>query len=484
VKPKVLIIDDEKNILQQMRWALEADYQVLTAANESEAMESFQSERPPVITLDLSLDPHAPADLAGLWLLEQILAQEPSTRVIVVTGNSNESNALRAVRMGAFDYYKKPILLDELKVTIKRAHHIHQLQERLRAPLSPSGQGFYGLIGASKSMQEIYRFIDRVALSDISVLICGESGTGKELVAHAIHQRSLRKDNPFIVVNCGAIPENLLESELFGHEKGAFTGAYAQKKGKFELAHTGTLFLDEIGELAPSLQVKLLRVLQDRKIERIGGNQQIELDVRIIAATNRDLKKDMENQLFREDLYYRLKVVPLTIPPLRERREDILPLAQYFLEKHCGENRKPPISLSAEGQTKLIAYSWPGNVRELENLIHRAVVLTSHSTLTPNDLGFSIEQPTHDVNLKYAKKAMEVEYVRKALTKNKGIISRSARDLGISRVNLYDLIAKYAISLREFKKSRTQRQTAKEHTRSESKQDHGRETGVTQIGNT
>jgi two-component system NtrC family response regulator len=471
LKSKILIVDDEKDILTQMRRALEESYEVLTAVSKGEALATFQREKPSVVTLDLSLDSQAPGDIGGLRLLEQMLAQEPLTRVIIVTDNDNDGDALQAVRLGAFDYYSKPIILDELKVMIKRALHIHQLQKQLQTACSVSECGFHGLVGVSKSMQHIYDCIEQVALSDISVLICGESGTGKELVAHAIHQRSLRRNNPFIVVNCGAIPETLLESELFGHEKGAFTGAYAQKKGKFELAHTGTLFLDEIGELVPSLQVKLLRFLQDRKIERVGSNQQIELDVRIIAATNRDLKKDMESRAFREDLYYRLKVVPLTIPPLRERKEDILPLAQYFLHKHCREHRKPLIPFSPDAERKLLAYWWPGNVRELENLINRAVVLASQSVINPNDLGFHADQPAQDVNLKYARKAMEADYVRRALLKNKGIISRAARDLGISRVNLYELIAKYMINLEEFKRLSPQRQSAKQQAL-EAKENH------------
>jgi two-component system NtrC family response regulator len=342
---------------------------------------------------------------------------------------------------------------------VKRALHIHALQKRLQISHQPWGQDFHGLTGVSKIMQEIYRFIERVALSDVSVLICGESGTGKELVAHAIHQNSPRKENPFIVVNCAAIPDTLLESELFGHEKGAFTGAYAQKKGKFELAHTGTLFLDEIGELAPPLQVKLLRFLQDRSIERIGGNQKIHLDVRIIAATNRDLKKEMDNNVFREDLYYRLKVVPITIPPLCERREDILPLAHHFLQKYGREHRKSQLRISPEAEQRLLSYSWPGNVRELENLINRAIVLTNGPILTPRDLGFQLEKSGDDFNLKEAKRAIEIEYVRKALLRSRGIVSRAAKELGISRVNLYELMAKYGIPIEEFKSGAAMAQT-------------------------
>jgi two-component system NtrC family response regulator len=451
VKTKLLLVDDEEPILNQMRCALETDYEVFVASNEIDAMAIFERERMAVVTLDLSLNPGNLADLGGFRLLERMLAHEPSTRVIVITGNNEQATALHAVGRGACDYYSKPIRLEELKVIIQRAYHIHQLHQRLRQSCPGSGNEFHGIIGNSRSMQDIFRFIERVALSDISVLISGESGTGKELVAHAIHRQSQRKDNPFVVVNCGAIPENLLESELFGHEKGAFTGAYAQKRGKFELAHTGTLFLDEIGELVPSLQVKLLRFLQDRKIERIAGREPIDLDVRIIAATNRDLKKDMENRLFREDLYYRLKVVPLDIPPLRDRREDIVPLAQYFLKKYCRENRKPLISLSSEAETALSLHPWPGNVRELENVIGRAVVLSSHALLRPSDLGLKLDRGLTDVNLKFAKTALEIDYIKRALSRNNGVVSRAARDLGISRVNLYELIDRYNIRVQEFK---------------------------------
>ena len=454
MKSRILLVDDEENLLKQMRWALDSDYDVLTASNENDAITTFESERPPVVTVDLSLNRENPSDLGGLRLVEKFLTQEPATRVIVITGNDDDTNALRAVRLGAFDYYCKPIRLEEIKVMIQRALHTHHIHQRLHNSYSVSSDGFQGIMGQSKSMQEVFKFIERVAPSDISVLISGESGTGKEMVAEAIHQRSPRKDNPFIAVNCGAIPENLLESELFGYEKGAFTGAYTQKRGKFELAHTGTLFLDEIGELVPSLQVKLLRFLQDRKIDRVGGNQSLELDVRIVAATNRDLKKDMENHVFREDLYYRLKVVPMEIPPLRKRREDIVPLAQYFLKKYCQEHHKPLITLSSEAEGVLLAQPWPGNVRELENLISRAVVLSTRPVLQPTDLGFGLESVPSEVNLKFAKKAIELDFVKKALSKNKGIVSRAARELGISRVNLYELIEKYSIQVQEYKVNR------------------------------
>lgn len=449
-------MDDEELILQQMRMAFETDYDVLTSFNEGDALATFERERPPVVTLDLSLKRNNPSDLGGLRLVEQFLILEPTTRIIVITGNNDEANALRAVRCGAFDYYTKPISLEYLSVMIQRALHIHDLQKKLQQQSHlDTGSTFQGMIGKSKRMQGIFRFVERVASSDISILICGESGTGKEVVAHAIHQQSQRKDNPFVVVNCGAIPENLLESELFGHERGAFTGAHAQKRGKFELANGGTLFLDEIGELVPSLQVKLLRFLQDRRIERVGGSAPIELDVRIIAATNRDLEKDVGNRVFREDLYYRLKVVPLELPPLRDRKDDIILLAEYFLSKSCREYREHPKTLATAAEGALLMHTWPGNVRELENLISRAVVLSPHNALNPSDLGFASEHLATDVNLKVAKKAIEIDFVKKALSRNRGIVSRAARDLGISRVNLYELVQKYSIRIQEYKPKNT-----------------------------
>lgn len=457
LKSKIFLVDDEEVILQQMRVAFEADYNVLTSSSEKEALETFERERPAVVTLDLSLKPHDPTDLGGMRLVEQFLALEPATRVIVITGNNDEINALRAVRSGAFDYYTKPIRLEDLSVMIQRAARTHELQKKLQQSRLGTDDMFQGMIGKSKRMQDVFRFVERVASSDISILICGESGTGKDVVAHAIHQQSQRKNNPFVVVNCGAIPENLLESELFGHEKGSFTGAHAQKRGKLESANGGTLFLDEIGELMPALQVKLLRFLQDRRIERVGGSTPIELDVRIIAATNRDLEKDVGNRVFREDLYYRLKVIPLELPPLRERKDDIIPLAEYFLDKSCREHRKHPKTLSTIAEAALSMHTWPGNVRELENLISRAVVLSSHSALSPRDFGFASDHIPTDVNLKFAKKALEIDFVKKALSRNKGIVSRAARDLGISRVNLYELIQKYSIRIQEFKSTNTNR---------------------------
>jgi two-component system, NtrC family, response regulator len=454
LKAKILLVDDEEALLGQMRQALDGDYEILTCLNEEDALRTFQREKPPVVVLDLSLMPRDPSDLGGLRLLEQMLAREPSTRVIMLTGNNQDANALRAVRLGAWDFYTKPVRLDELKVMLRRALHIHRLQRRLQHADSDSAAAFHGVVGQSPQMRQVLRFIERVAASDITVLISGESGTGKEVVAHAIHQHSSRRNQPFVVVNCGATSDSLLESELFGHEKGAFTEAHAAKLGKFEAAQGGTLFFDEIGELTPVLQVKLLHFLQDRKIEKLGGTRTSELDVRIIAATHRELKQDVENHVFREDLYYGLMVAAVELPPLRERQEDIIPLARFFLQKYCLKHRKPPMMFSPEAESALLAHAWPGNIRELENVISRSVALNPRPVLLPADLGVAPQQTPMEVNLKFAKQAMEQDFVKKALTKNRGIVSRAARELGISRVNLYDLMQKYGIKLDEFKARR------------------------------
>jgi len=451
VKPKILLVDDEELILKHLRSALVSEYSVFTASIEGDAMSIYEKERPPVVTLDLTLNPPDATDLGGLRLLEQILSEDPSTRVIVLTGHNDDSTALRAIRLGAFDYYTKPVRLDELKVMINRGVHLHRLLHKAQQVNQTLGNGFPGIVGTSAAMKELRRTIDRIAASDASVLIRGESGTGKEFVAHAIHLKSRRKANPFIVVNCAAIPENLLEGELFGRDAGPFIAVHTKQRGKLELAHTGTLFLDEIGELAPSLQVKLLRFLRDRKIERLGAIAPMTIDTRIITASNRDLKRDVKNHVFREDLYYSLNVVAIDLPPLRERKEDVVPLAQYFLQKFCQEYAKPPMALSAEVEGALLAHPWPGNIRELENLISRSVVLNSTAVLEPGDLGFVPEPSATDVNLKFAKKAIEMDFVNKALSRNHGVVSRAARELGISRVNLYELIEKYNIRLQEFK---------------------------------
>lgn len=451
-KPKILVIDDDEPIRTQMKWALIQDYDLFLAKDGSEALQLIKKEAPALVTLDLGLPPTPEDTVEGIRVLEQILEIEPSTKVIVVTGNPDKSAALKAISLGAHDFFTKPIDLSELKAILKRACYVHSLEKECQSLQKQIHQQFSDMIGSSGRMQEIFSTIKKVSTTDVPVLITGESGTGKELVARAIHSNSTRSTRPFIPINCGAIPENLLESELFGHEKGAFTGAHAQRKGKVELADQGTLFLDEIGEMPLQLQVKLLRFLQDYRIERVGGREELELDVRVIAATNKDLKKQIDEGRFREDLYYRLAVVTIEMPALRERSSDTLLLARFFLQKFSnGASKK----LSQKAIDAIGAYNWPGNVRELENRIRRAVTLAEDNTITPFDLGLGSELDRTEgapgaplgLNMKKAVEELEIKLINAAILKNDRNISKAAEDLGLSRPTLYSLLKKYGITL-------------------------------------
>ena len=331
---KILVVDDEEPIRNQMKWALSRDYEVLVAGDVNSAMKAIGKEKPDIIMLDISLTPDMGTGTEGIALLQAILSQDDTIKVIMITGNDTRENARKCVALGAYDFYSKPIDVEEIKITIKRAIHIQSLERenrRLQEDLERA-QEFREIISSCEEMDEVLETVRRVSTTDVTVLIQGESGTGKELVARAIHYNSTRKDKPFVPVNCGAIAENLLESELFGHEKGAFTDAYAQKRGRLELAQNGTVFLDEIAELTPKLQVKLLRFLQEREIERVGGEERIQLNVRVIAASNRNIEEELKKGQFREDLYYRLNVISISLPPLRERGEDVIILANAFLK--------------------------------------------------------------------------------------------------------------------------------------------------------
>ena len=386
-KQKLLIVDDDEDLRTQMKWALAQDYEVLLAEDRQSAAAVMRKEKPAVVTLDLGLPPLPAGVEEGFAALDEILNEHGQTKVIIITGRGEKENALRAVEKGAYDFFYKPIQLDELKVVLRRAFHLSQLEREQRALQQRlSGDTFEGMLGTCGKMQEVFSVIRKVATTDAPVLIMGESGTGKELVARAMHRLSVRQANPFIVINCGAIPENLLESELFGHEKGAFTGAHIQRKGRFEMAEGGTLFLDEIGELPLTLQVKLLRFLQERVVERVGGREQIEVDTRVVAATNRDLKEAMKDGSFREDLYFRLGVILISLPPLREREGDVILLAKAFLERYADENRKKIKGFTDQAIDAIEQYAWPGNVRELENRIKRAVIMAEGTKITPVDL--------------------------------------------------------------------------------------------------
>lgn len=460
---KLLIIDDSGEIRKQLKWGLGKEYKVLLAENVESAMDLFQTHRPKVVTLDLGLPPDADGVTEGFRCLDDLLSMQPTTKVIVLSGNEERANALKAVHAGAYDFYQKPIVLDELKVILSRAFHLAELEKenlRLQSSVYGDAQGVNGILGQCPQMESIFQTIRKVAAADIPVMVLGESGTGKEMVARAIHLQSLRKDGPFIPINCGAIPENLLESELFGHEKGAFTGAQTRVQGKVEFAQGGTLFLDEIGEMPALLQVKILRFLQEKVIQRVGGREDIVVDARIIAATNVNIEDAIKSGNFREDLYYRLGVISCDLPPLRERDDDIDLLANYFLQKFSGEFQKKVRGFSTAAMAILRQYEWPGNVRELENKVKRAVVMADTAIVEPWDLGFEAKhQPgedeesnelPHELNvagmtLKEARSRVERELLVSSIEQNKGNIVKTAEALSVSRPTLYDLLKKHGL---------------------------------------
>ena len=447
-KPVLLIVEDDETIRTQMRWALADDYDVVLAGDRRGAMDHIRAKRPPLILLDLGLPPAPRQGEEGLKVLGEILAFDRDAKVIVVTGNQERENALRAIGQGAFDYFLKPADIDELKTVLRRALHIASLEKesaaaRDRAPRQP----FEEIIGQSAPMQKIFEMVRKVSAIDVSVLIQGESGTGKELIGRAIHRISGRKDASFVPINCGAIPENLLESELFGYEKGAFTGADSQKRGKIEYAAGGTLFLDEIGELPLPLQVKLLRFLQEHAIERVGGRAAIPVDVRVVAATNRDLRSEIGEGRFREDLYYRLGVITLTVPPLRDRGDDAVILARAFLHAFGENYGKAVKGFHADALDAIASYAWPGNVRELENKVKRAVIVAEGKLIGVEDLELEVSQSSAAIkSLRQFRDETEEYHVKKALEKHDGNISKAAREVGVSRPTFYDLMRRYRLS--------------------------------------
>lgn len=456
---KLLIIDDNEEIRKQLKWALAKDYKVLTAGDGKEGASLFKTHQPKVVTLDLGLPPQPEGTEEGFKCLEAVLTERSSTKVIIISGNDERENTLKAVKMGAYDFYQKPIDPNEIKVVIKRAFHLYDIEEenrKLHLALIEKNASGAQMMGQCPKMLEVGSTIRKIASSDVSVLITGESGTGKELVSRAIHSMSMRKDGPFVPINCGAIPENLLESELFGHEKGAYTGAHAQVMGRVEYANKGTLFLDEIGELPASLQVKILRFLQEKTIQRVGGRDDIQVDARILAATNIDMAKAIQERAFREDLYYRLGVITINLPPLRERGEDIMLLSNLFLSRFSEMVGKKSKGFSQATVELLETYDWPGNIRELENRVQRAVLMSDSHMIEPNDLGFT-EKPESKrifvqnkndkpMTLKDVRGRVEIESVRSAIERNRGNIARAAEELGVSRPTLYELIKKHGLA--------------------------------------
>ena len=452
---KILVVDDDRNQCMMLGKILELEgYRVVTDERALDALDRVKKERFDLVLSDLRMP-----DLSGLELLQKMREAKIDTPLVIMTAFGSLESAIQSLRDGVYDYVTKPINLEELMATLNRAFEMHKLREEnraLRQQIS-AREGLREIIGRSAQMQRLMESIDMVAPSDATILIESESGTGKELVAEAIHAKSPRAERPLVKVNCGAIPENLLEDELFGHEKGAFTGAESRRRGRFEMADGGTVFLDEIGEMPTHLQVKLLRVLQERRFERLGGSQTISVDVRVIAATNMDLEQAVTEGRFREDLYYRINVVQLQLPPLRERREDVLLLASYFLKRFCEQNDKPIKTLSNDAEQQLLEYSWPGNVRELENCMERAVIMGRGDEIGVDDLQFGGRQAATTPQDKdslldglfeesLSLSDVEKELIRKALEKTAGNQSKAAELLGLTRRTLQYRIEKYGLS--------------------------------------
>ncbi len=447
MNPKLLIVDDDEEIRTQMKWALAGDYDIVLAEDRASAIETFQTVRPLVVLLDLGLPPHPGDPDEGLATLSELLVLERLAKIVIITGQGEKGIALRAIGAGAYDFMVKPVDTEELKLLVRRGFHVASLEVEYRQMQQMlGGNAFAGMMGASPAIRAVFDSIRKVATTEAPVLLLGESGTGKEMAARAIHDSSARKNGPFIAINCSAIPETLLESELFGHEKGSFTGAHAQRKGRFEMANGGTLFLDEIGEIPLGLQVKLLRFLQEQCIERVGGRQPIQIDTRIVTATNSDLKKGMMAGTFREDLYYRLAVVQVVLPPLREREGDIRLLGQFFLQRFGAQANKTGLAFDQEALRTLDRHPWPGNVRQLENCVRRAVIMCEGKRLTVQDLELAPADQGITANLKDARENLERDMIQNALRKHSGKIAPAASELGVSRPTLYDLMDKLGIA--------------------------------------
>ena len=449
---RLLIIEDEPSVAKQLKWGLSKDYDIAIASNPKRARALLASGAYPVATLDLGLPPHPDTPTEGFNLLEELPSLSPHAKLIVITGNDEEENAVRAISLGAADFCAKPIDLKLLKIILSRTFRIYELEEVNRR-LQLEGKescSLCGMLGVSPAMNKLFNLIRQVATTDYPVLITGESGVGKEMVAQALYALSNRSQRPFVAINCGAIPENLLETELFGHEKGAFTGAVKHKLGKFKYADRGTVFLDEIGELPLLLQVKILRVLQEGTIEPLGTPETVSINVRIIASTNVNLKQAVDEGKFREDLYYRLNVVPIRVPPLRDRPEDILLLAHHFLQEELQKLHRSQVTLSPTAIVALTSHSWPGNVRELQNRVRRALSIDTDRVITPSDLDLeeSCEKDKTQkvLPLKLVRERAEIQAIRKAMALTGNNISKAARLLEISRPTLHDLFKKHQIT--------------------------------------
>ncbi len=444
LKP-LLVVEDNPGLQKQLKWSFEG-YTVFIAGDRPSALEQLKAHRPPVVTLDLGLPPDPANATEGLSALREILEYAPHTKVIVVTGNDDRSTALEAISQGAYDFYQKPIEPEILSLIVDRAYALYELeQENRELQKHESASPLDGIVGSSKQMMKVCRLVEKVGPAEATSLVLGESGTGKELIAKALHNLSSRKNKPFVALNCAAIPENLLESELFGYEKGAFTGAVKQTPGKIEATDGGTFFLDEIGDMPMSLQAKMLRFLQERVVERIGGRASIPVDVRIICATHHNIQNLITEGLFREDLYFRISEIVIDLPALRDREGDKLLLAQTFLDTISAHNGKTFKGFTDNARAAIDSYSWPGNVREMENKIKRAVVLAEGKKITPDDLGFDEEEQSVSLDLRKERERVESELIMRALTIHDNNVSHAAAALGISRPSLYSLVKKLGL---------------------------------------
>jgi two-component system NtrC family response regulator len=447
-KPCLLIVEDDEGLQRQLRWAYD-DYEVVSAVDRASAIDALRLHEPAVVTLDLGLPPDADGVSEGFATLTEILALKPDTKVIIASGHGARESALRAIAGGAYDFYQKPVDIDELGLIVQRAFHLHAI-ERENVRMAQGGgntpDALGGLITNAPEMLKVARTIERVAPADVSVMLLGASGTGKELLAQGLHRSSPRRNGAFVAINCAAIPENLLEAELFGYEKGAYTGALKTTEGKIELAAGGTLFLDEVGDIPLPLQVKLLRFLQERVIERIGGRKAIPIDTRVVCATHQNLEAMIAEGRFRDDLYYRLAEIVIRIPSLAERHGDVTLLARHFAQRFAASLNPQVRGLSPDALTALNDWKWPGNVRELENRIKRAVIMADGKLITAADLDLGDQQEDGIfLNLKAARETADRKAIRQALARTENNISNTAKLLGISRPTLYDLLKQYGL---------------------------------------
>jgi putative PEP-CTERM system response regulator len=445
-KRKLLVVEDDPGLQRQLRWALDA-FEVIVAADREMALTQLRRHQPAVATMDLGLPPEADGATEGMALLRQMIAIAPDIKVIVLSGNQDRGNVLKAIALGAYDFHQKPMEPDLLRLMAERAFFLHMVQQDNRRMLQTAADSpLAGIITRDPGMLRVCRSVEKVAPSSATVMLLGASGCGKEVLARGLHRLSARHDKRYVAINCAAIPEQLLESELFGYEKGAYTGADRQTLGKIEMAHDGTLFLDEIGDMALPLQAKLLRFLQERVIERVGGRGEIAVDVRIVCATHRNLQALVDAGTFREDLFYRLSEIVLVIPPLRERAGDSVLLAHHFRHRYtCAENR-PPMAFSADALSAIEAHGWPGNVREMENCIKRAVIMADGPHITAGDLGLApLAVQAESMDLREARSAAEYKVMVRALARTGGNIARAAELMGVSRPTLYDLMNHHGI---------------------------------------